>query len=65
MERFQDCSGHILEKINMNPLNFEQSMVIILYSVYFDDPEWGLEQVREDPTEEKLKKTLHFFKKHS
>lgn len=60
---FKNCSGHILKEISMDPLNFEQSMVIILYSVYLDDPGWGLEQVREDPTEEEAKEDFVLFQK--
>ena len=60
---FKERSRRIFEEMNMDPLTTEQSMVIILYSTCFDDPEWSLDQVREDPTEEEAKEDFARFQK--
>jgi len=60
---FKERSGCLFKEMNMNPLTAEQSMVIILYSICFDDPEWSLDQVREDPTEEEAKEDFARFQK--
>lgn len=58
---FKERSGRLFKEMNMNPLTTEQSMVIILYSIYFDDPVWSLDQVRQDPTEEEAKEDFARF----
>jgi len=60
---FKERSGPLFNEMNMDPMSTEQSLVIILYSLYFDDPEWSLDQIREDPTEEEEKEDFARFQK--
>lgn len=60
---FKKRSGPLFKEMNMDPMNTDQSMVIILYSIYFDDPEWSLDQIREDPTEEEAEEDFIRFQK--
>ena len=60
---FKERSGRVFKEMNMDPLTTEQSMVIIFYSTCFDDPEWSLDQVREDPTEEEEQEDFTRFQK--
>jgi hypothetical protein len=60
---FKERSGPLFNEMNMDPMTTEQSMVIVLYSLYYDDPEWSLDQVREDPTEKEEKEDFARFQK--
>jgi hypothetical protein len=60
---FKEYSGRLLREVNMSPLTAEQSMVMILYSTYFDDPERSLDQVREHPNEEEAREDFTQFQK--
>jgi hypothetical protein len=61
-QQFKERCGLILDQMNIDPMTREQSMVFIFYSRVFEDPEWSLDQVREDPTEEEEEEDFNLFK---
>ena len=62
-EGFKKRSVSIFKEMNIYPLTMDQSMVLILYSTCFDDPEWSLDHIHVDPTEEEEKEDFDQFHK--
>jgi len=62
-EEFKKFLDPLLSEMDTDPMTKEQSMVFVFYARLYEDPEWGFDQVRDEPTDEEEREDFDRFKK--